>query len=103
LSPFVEFPDLESGIIKRVGHTPKCVPKLCIYGGSGEIFSALFAKDLEGNRNQQAGVAEAEERAAAARMKSSEAVPKQRRDTQQQTLRPSKVVISPLAAGGYRD
>jgi len=31
------------------------VPKLCIYGGSGEIFSALFAKqDLEGTVTRRA-------------------------------------------------
>jgi hypothetical protein len=24
LSPFVEFPDLDRGTIKRVGHAPKC-------------------------------------------------------------------------------
>jgi hypothetical protein len=41
----------------------------------------LSEQDLEGNRNPQGGAAEAEERAAAGRMKSPEAVPEQRRDT----------------------
>jgi hypothetical protein len=45
------------------------------------LFGALSEQDLEGNRNPQGGVAEAEERAAAGRMKSPEAVPEQRRDT----------------------
>jgi len=58
------------------------VPKLCICGGSGEIFSGgLSEQDLEGNRNPQGGVAEAEERAAAGRMNCPEAVPEQCRDT----------------------
>jgi hypothetical protein len=58
------------------------VPKLCIYGGSGEIFSgAFYEQDLEGNRNPQGGAAEAEERVAAGRMNSPDAVPEQRRDT----------------------
>jgi len=62
------------------------VPKLCICGGSGEIFSGAFSEqDLEGNRNPQGCPAEAEERVAAGRMKSPDAVPEQRRDTKRQT------------------
>jgi hypothetical protein len=45
------------------------------------LFGVLSEQDLEGNRNPQGGVAEAEERVAAGRMKSPEAVPEQRRDT----------------------
>ena len=45
------------------------------------LFGALCEQDLEGNRNPQDGAAEAEERVAAGRMKSLEAVPEQRRDT----------------------
>jgi hypothetical protein len=74
------------------------VPKLCIYGGSGEIFSGAFSEqDLEGNRNPQGGAAEAEERAAAGRMKSTDAVPEQRRDTETADTRQSKVLICFLA------
>src|ERR1035438_3709954 len=50
------------------------------------LFRALCEQDLEGNRNPQGGAAEAEERVAAGRMKSPEAVPEQRRDTKRQTL-----------------
>jgi len=49
------------------------------------LFGDLSEQDLEGNRNPQGGAAEAEERAAAGRMKSLEAVPEQRRDTKRQT------------------
>ena len=49
------------------------------------LFGVLSEQDLEGNRNPQGGAAEAEERAAAGRMKSPEAVPEQRRDTERQT------------------
>jgi len=45
------------------------------------LFGGLSEQDLEGNRNPQGGAAEAEERAAAGRMKRPEAVPEQRRDT----------------------
>jgi hypothetical protein len=45
------------------------------------LFGVLSEQDLEGNRNPQGGAAEAEEQAAAGRMKSPEAVPEQRRDT----------------------
>ena len=45
------------------------------------LFGVLSEQDLEGNRNPQGGAAEAEERAAAGRMKRPEAVPEQRRDT----------------------
>ena len=50
------------------------------------LFDVLSEQDLEGNRNPQGGAAEAEERVAAGRMKSSEAVPEQKRDTERQTL-----------------
>jgi hypothetical protein len=56
------------------------------------LFGVLSEQDLEGNRNPQGGVAEAEERAAAGRMKSPEAVPEQRRDTKRQ--RPSRAKLS---------
>jgi len=49
------------------------------------LFGVLSEQDLEGNRNPQGGAAEAEERVAAGRMKSPEAVPEQRRDTERQT------------------
>jgi len=39
------------------------------------LLSLLSDEDLEGNRNPQGGAAEAEERAAAGRMESPEAVP----------------------------
>jgi hypothetical protein len=45
------------------------------------LFGGLSEQDLVGNRNPQGGAAEAEERAAAGRMKRPEAVPEQRRDT----------------------
>jgi hypothetical protein len=50
------------------------------------LFGVLSEQDLEGNRNPQGGAAEAEERAAAGRMKSPDAVPEQRRDTKRQTV-----------------
>jgi hypothetical protein len=50
------------------------------------LFGVLSEQDLEGYRNPQGGAAEAEERAAAGRMKSPKAVPEQRRDTKRQTL-----------------
>jgi hypothetical protein len=49
------------------------------------LFGVLSEQDLEGNRNPQGGAAEAEERTAAGRMKSPEAVPEPRRDTKRQT------------------
>jgi hypothetical protein len=45
------------------------------------LFGVVSEQDLEGNRNLQGGLAEAEERVAAGRMKSSEAVPEPKRDT----------------------
>src|ERR1700693_3685044 len=50
------------------------------------LFGVLSEQDLEGNHNPQGGAAEAEERVAAGRMKSPEAVPEQRGDTERQTL-----------------
>jgi hypothetical protein len=52
---------------------------------------------LEGNRNPQGGAAEAEERAAAGRMKSPDPVPEQRRDTETADKRQSNVLIVNLA------
>ena len=49
------------------------------------LFGFLSEQDLEGNRNPQGVAAEAEERTAAGRMKSPEAVPEPRRDTKRQT------------------
>ena len=50
-------------------------PKLCIYGGSGEIFSPHFANKIStGNRNPQGDAVEAEERVAAGRRYCPEAV-----------------------------
>jgi hypothetical protein len=48
-------------------------------------FGVLSEQDLEGNRQSQDGAAEAEERVAAGRMKSPEAVPEQSRDRSRQT------------------
>jgi hypothetical protein len=42
------------------------------------LLGVLSDQDLEGSRNPQGGAAEAEERAAAGRMKSPEAVPEQK-------------------------
>ena len=54
VSPFVEFPDpdrVTPGGAKASGPGSQ-VPKLCIYGGSGEIlFAELREQGLEGNRN----------------------------------------------------
>ena len=53
-------------------------PKLCIYGGSGEIFSLYFADKISsGNRNPQGDAIEAEERVAAGRRFCPEAVTEQ--------------------------
>jgi len=56
LSPFVEFPEparVTPGEAKRGARLPR--PKLCIYGGSGEIFSLHFANKISiGNRNPRA-------------------------------------------------
>src|ERR1700685_3822750 len=54
------------------------------------LFGVLSEQDLEGNRNPQGGAAEAEERTAAGRMKSPEAVPEPRRDTKRQTCSRAK-------------
>jgi hypothetical protein len=80
------------------------VPKLCICGGSGEIFSGAFSEqDLEGNRNPWGGTAEAEERVAAGRMKSPDAVPEQRRDTETADTRQSIAFICTVAAEVQRN
>jgi hypothetical protein len=62
------------------------------------LSGAVSEQDLEGNRNPQGGAAEAEERAAAGRMKSPDAVPEQRRDTGTADTSQSKVFICTLAA-----
>jgi hypothetical protein len=55
------------------------MPKLCICGGSGEIFPPYFANKISsGNRNPQGDGIEAEERAAAGRRISPEAVTEQK-------------------------
>src|SRR5271170_3309313 len=59
------------------------------------LLGVLSEQDLEGNRNPQGGAAEAEERAAAGRMESPEAVPEQRRDTKRQTLFRTKLSSAP--------
>src|SRR5271156_1347010 len=59
------------------------------------LFGAFCEQDLEGTRNPQGGSAEAEERAAAGRMESPEAVPEQRRDTKRQTLFRTKLSSAP--------
>ncbi len=61
------------------------------------LFGVLSEQDLEGNRNPQGGAAEAEERAAAGRMNSPEAVPEPRRDPRRQTLSRAMVPIRVLA------
>src|SRR5215831_4864420 len=72
-------PRLWSGHSRASGPCSQ-VPKLCIYGGSGEIFSrAVCEQDFAGNRNPQGGGAEAEERVAAGRMRSPERCPNQGR------------------------
>src|SRR5580700_3696758 len=55
------------------------------------LFGGFSGQELEGNRNPKGGAAEAEERAAAGRMKRPEAVPEQRRDTKRQTVFRAKV------------
>jgi hypothetical protein len=55
---------------------------------------------LEGNRNPQGGAAEAEERAAAGRMKSPEAVPEQKAGYITADILQSNVFIGRLAAEG---
>jgi hypothetical protein len=75
-SPFVEFPEparVTPGEAKRGARLPR--PKLCIYGGSEEIFSSHSANKIStGNRNPQVDAIEAEEQVAAGRRESPEAV-----------------------------
>src|SRR5260370_28385259 len=59
------------------------------------LFAVLSEQDLEGSRNPQGGAAEAEERTAAGRMKSPEAVPEQTRDTKRQTRSRAKFSSAP--------
>src|ERR1017187_1689925 len=68
------------------------------------LFGVLSEQDLEGNRNPQGGAAEAEERAAAGRMKKPRSGARTEAGYITADTRQSKVVISPLlAAEGYRD
>jgi len=80
LSPFVEFPEparVTPGEAKRGARLPR--PKLCICGGSGEIFSLHFANKISiGNRNPPGDAIEAEERVAAGRRHCPEAVTEQK-------------------------
>jgi hypothetical protein len=75
-SPFVEFPEsarVTPGEAKRGARLPR--PKLCIYGGSGEVFSSHSANRIStGNRNPEGDAIEAEEQVAAGRRQSPEAV-----------------------------
>jgi hypothetical protein len=57
-----------------VGHVPKC-RSYAFTEGPEKSSGVLSDQDFEGNRNPQGGPAEAEERAAAGRMESPEAVP----------------------------
>src|ERR1700681_535665 len=67
------------------------------------LFGVLSEQDLEGNRNPQGGAAEAEERAAAGRMNKPRSGARTKAGYITADTRQSKVVISPLAAEGYRD
>ena len=67
------------------------------------LFGVLPKQDLEGNRNPQGGAAEAEERAAAGRMKKPRSGARTKAGYITADTRQSKVVISTLAAEGYRD
>src|ERR1039458_1382931 len=67
------------------------------------LFGVLSEQDLEGNRNPQGGAAEAEERAAAGRMKKLRSGTATKGGYITADTRQSKVVSSPLAAEGYRD
>jgi len=80
LSPFVEFPDLDRGTKSERAMLPSA-EALHLRRLRRNLFGVLSEQDLEGNRNPQGGAAEAEERVAAGRMKSPEAVPEQSRDT----------------------
>jgi hypothetical protein len=79
-SPFVEFPvscSGHTGEAKQGARLPRL--KLCIYGGSGEIFSSYFAKGFGAETVTQRGdTVEAEERAAAGRRLCPEAVTEQK-------------------------
>jgi hypothetical protein len=74
---------------------------LCICGGSGEIFPPHFANKISsGNRNPQGDGIEAEERAAAGRRLSPEAVTEQRAGYQTADALWTKVTyLSPGIAG----
>jgi hypothetical protein len=66
------------------------------------LFGVLSEQDLAGNRNPQGGAAEAEERAAAGRMKSPEAVPEQETGYGTADTCRNKVFICILAGEVYR-
>jgi hypothetical protein len=61
------------------------------------LFGVVSEQDLEENRNPQGGAAEAEEQAAAGRMKSAEGVPEQGRAAKRQT--PSRAKFSSASMG----
>src|SRR5215471_21235349 len=90
-------PRLWSGHSRASGPCSQ-VPKLCIYGGSGEIFSrAVCEQDFAGNRNPQGGGAEAEERVAAGRMRSPERCPNKGRSNPGRTRGQNKSLDALLA------
>ena len=62
------------------------------------LFRVLCEQDLEGNRNPQGGETEAEERAAAGRMKSPDAVTEQKAGYKMEDTCQRKVLICTLAA-----
>jgi hypothetical protein len=66
------------------------------------LLGVLSDHDLEGNRNPQGGAAEAEERAAAGRMKSPEAVPEEKTGYGTADTCRSNVFICVLAGELYR-
>ena len=76
-------PSAEGLLLRRVRRNP---------------FGVLSEQDLEGNRNPQGGVAEAEERVAAGRMKGPEAVTEQTAGYEPADTHRTKVFISIPAA-----
>src|ERR1017187_3820896 len=67
------------------------------------LFGVLSEQDLEGNRNPQGGAAEAEERAAAGRMKKPRSGARTKAGYITADTLQSKVFIGTLAAEGHRD
>jgi hypothetical protein len=66
------------------------------------LFGVFSEQDLEGNRNLKDGVAEAEERVAAGRMKGPEAVTEKTAGYEPADTHRAKVPISIPAAGFHR-